>query len=465
MLDVALHSRLYGEDRTIMTRLIAHQPRFACGSWPQMVTAGAMLLACGTEPAVPDSAVRAEEPAAGASSSAQPGEELVRPVLSLEVPVAELLGGQSGVEGGCALSETIAEVAPDQQLEGFGYRVSDVLAFAEGTHTTELRWATLDPPDGASPGSEALSVELSLAGLATAQRGCGNSFQIPVSYHVRSASGALELEGLSMLMANRERAHLQAELRVESLPTWLAAASPVLNLATGMPVFALDLALFADQTLRGSFVARGTGMCQLAAWPVEPTCPNGRALDVNDPTHGPRVSELFQLLEVRSIPELSFSDGTLTELSLSVESSPVTACVGRSVDANGILRPGDVYSAPLQLRIQTADGRIDVVVPAQAAARFDAGAWSAPAFFTGGNVVAPAAGFGHLALEPLGLTGRAALLLSAGLSQGDLRISSFAPHSPALRDVVNPGCISVPTTLIGQEFAGVTSDVLSARWP
>lgn len=448
-----------------MTRRNAHRPGPARTSWAQLALAGASLtLACRVEPAAPASSATpgigvpaaVDGPAAG-----EPEDGVVGPPAP---PRLATLGGQSGVEGGCDVRETIPDITPEQQLDGFDYRVADVLAFVEGSHTTELRWATLDPPGGGGSSNEALSMELSMAGLATARLGCGRSFEIPVTYRVRSASGALELEGVSTLTATRERAQLQAELPVASLPSWLAAASSVLNLTSGTPVFALDLALFADRTVRGSFVARGTGMCRLAEWPVAPTCADGRALDVSDPAHGQRVSELFQLIGALSIPELSLSDGTLTELSLSIESAPTTACVARSVDAAGTVRPGAIYTAPLQLRLTTADGRIDVVVPAQASARWDAGAWSQPGFFTDDRVVAPAAGFGQLALEPLGLTGRAVLWLSGGRSQGDLSIASFAPRSAALRDVINAGCISVPTTLIGQEFAGVTSEVLSGRW-
>lgn len=368
------------------------------------------------------------------------------------------------MEGGCALLGTLENVLPHEQPDGFDYRVADVLGFVEGTRTVELRWATIDPPGGsASP--EELTVEVSLVGLATAQLGCGNSYSLPVSYRLRSASGALELEGVGTSYANRQHASLSVDFPADNLPSWLAAVSPVLNMTTATAGFSLYLAFTADETVHGSFAARGTGMCMLAAWPREPTCPDGRALDVDDPAHGTRLSELFQLIQPLNIPGLSFSDGTASELSLSIESPPQTACTRLNLEGNGLLRPGTIYEAPLELRLTTADGRIDVVVPAKASALWDAGEWSEPGFFTDGQLLAPSGGFGQLTLEPLGLSGRPALLLSARRAEGDLRISSFAPRSPELRDVINPGCLSVPATLVGQEFAGVQSEVLRARWP
>lgn len=446
-----------------MIQVFAHHPGLARGSWRQLLAgAASLVLACGAEPERSGGG----EPAGSESpSSTNPDEEAERvPVPSLDVPLATLLGGQSGVEGGCALLGSLENVMPHQYPDGFDYRVSDVLGFIEGTRTAELRWAAIDPPGGnASP--EELTVEVSLVGLAIAQYGCGNSYSFPVSYHLRSASGALELEGLGTMYANRQHASLSVDFPSESLPSWLAAASPVLNMTAGVPGFSLFLAFTSDQTVRGNFAARGTGLCTLAAWPVEPTCPDGRALDVDDPSHGARVSELFQLVQPLSIPGLSFSDGTLSELSLSIESPPQTACTRLDLAGNGFVRPGTIYEAPLQLRLTSADGRIDVVVPAKASALWSAGEWSEPGFFTDGPVLAPSGGFGQLVLEPLGLSGRPALLLSGRRAEGDLRIYSFAPHSAALRDVLNAGCINVPATLVGQEFAGVLSDVLSARWP
>jgi hypothetical protein len=217
---------------------------------------------------------------------------------------AELLGGQSGVEGdGCvdpALSTR--EVALDDALPALGYSPADVLAFTSDTRSASVRWATVDPPGASAVVAGTMQVELTYVGPARATlSSCGSHLELPVRFHVRSENGVLELEGTSTLGATRQGAWLQAQFPLLGTGEWAAAVRPVLDLGDTGAQFELALA-FSPTGMSGDFYIRGAGLCSLARWPAQ-SCQVG----VDDPEHGAGVRELLQHLQQApswNVPEL-----------------------------------------------------------------------------------------------------------------------------------------------------------------
>ena len=141
------------------------------GKWlPQLAAAG-LVVACGSDPV----AAPVSEPAGAGETltddgTLPDGTHTDDGTLFPDATTAELLGGQSGVEGGCfAPLQVVEDAAVDQVIERFGYRPLDVLAYVAGVHATTVRWGTVDPPVGAPTGGEALQVEIVYVGPTTAR--------------------------------------------------------------------------------------------------------------------------------------------------------------------------------------------------------------------------------------------------------------------------------------------------------
>lgn len=435
---------------------------------PALALAGLLLLGCGSDE------IGRNEPTDGPanrdSDAPSPGEVETTPdgdVLDL-LPQPDQLGGQSGVEGGCAISSIVENVAVDQSLEGLAFTPADVLAYAAGTHVTRLRWATFDPPGDGPSRTDALSIELDYIGPSRALFGCGGTLELPMSYRIRSEGGALRLEGEATLIANTRITLLRAQIPGESLPDWLNAATSVLNVG-GNTEFELELRI-SPQGMTGSFSVRsdgvtGTGgLCRLAVWPLNTAQAATPPLGVDDAQRGARVAELFASIEPLELTDLGFSDGVTSSLMVEPASTPHGAYLGLSIDANGNPRPVDVYRAPLALRLTTSDGRLDVRVPGVASAVLSQeGEWGPVRLYTDSPVLAPSFGFGRV--DVAGVTGRAVLQFSAALASGRLQLSSFQPRSPELRNVINPGCVDLGVSEFRSDFAGVSTPVLRAEWP
>lgn len=435
---------------------------------PALGLAGLLVLGCGS------AETGRNEPTEAADSrgpdAPSPDEVDTTPEGDLVdmLPQPELLGGQSGVEGGCAISSIVENVALDQSLEGLTFTPADVLAYAAGTHATRLRWATFDPPGDGPRRTDALSVELDYIGPSRALLGCAGLLELPMSYRIRSGGGALQLEGEATLQASAGISYLNVQIPGESLPDWLSAATSVLKVGANTD-FGLNLRI-SPQGMSGSFWVRADGVkqtggrCRLAVWPLDPAQAATPPLEVDDVQRGARVAELLASIDALEIADLGFSDGVTSSLTVAPASTPHGAYLGLSIDQNGVPRPVDVYHAPLALRLTTSDGRLDVRVPGMATAVLSQeGEWSPVRLRTDSPIVAPTFGFGHV--DVAGVSGRAVLEFSAALASGRLQLSSFQPRSPDLRNVINPGCVDLGVSEFGHDFAGVSTPVLRAQWP
>jgi hypothetical protein len=435
---------------------------------PALAVAGLLLLGCGSDETgldEPTNAAASRGPDAPSQDEIEmmPEDEVIGPM-----PQPELLGGQSGVEGGCAIASIVENVALDQSVDGLSFTPADVLAYAAGAHATRLRWATFDPPGDGPTRTDALSVELEYLGPSRARLGCGGLLELPMSYRMHSEGGALQLEGNATLQATAQISYLDVQIPGESLPDWLSAATSVLKVG-GDTDFVLELRLSA-QGMSGSFAVRADGVkntggvCRLAAWPLDPAEGATPPFGVDDAQRGARVAELLASIDALEIADLGFSDGVTTSLTVAPASTPHGAYLGLGIDANGLPRPVDVYHAPLALRLTTSDGRLDVRLPGVASAVLSQdGEWGPVRLYTDSPVVAPTSGFGHV--DVAGVSRRAVLDFSAARVNGSLHLSSFQPRSPELRDVMNPGCVDLGLSEFGHDFAGTSTPVTRAEWP
>ncbi len=369
---------------------------------------------------------------------------------------SELLGGQSGVEGGCQdLSPVVREVALDEMVGGF--RPADVLAYAVGTHSSRVRAYTVDPPDAFDENGE-ITVELELIGTPRWRTTvCGNQLELPVHYRLFSHDGSIDLESTNTMVTTDGRsARLGYFDQFPLSQDWATRVESVLNL-NGLEVFELVLN-FNAWGMSGRLRVRGVGSCTLIDWPSMP-CQIG----MDDPVYGERVRELVEHLESEpprwNATPFLWSDGGGTELTMHVASHQNSACI--RVDEAPDRQLSYYVQLPVELQVSTADGRVAAVLPAylNATTTHD-GRWSR--FSYRAEVAARHEALGTFAIPELD-GNRAVVRLAGDHASGRISIDSLTPVSDALRDT-NMGCVSVYAESNGVAAAGSITPLLFGGW-
>jgi hypothetical protein len=379
------------------------------------------------------------------------------PARFTDLSEAEVLGGQSGVEGdGCYDPDAhLEEVALDEVVDGI--TASDLLTYVAGTHSAQVRWASVDPPNAAGD-EETLNVEVSVDGPVQAMRSlCGQYFEIPVQFRAHSDSGALDFGGSSRLSATRDFAGLSATFALADAEGWRQQVESTFDLGTAP---SLELAIgFSPAGVSGSLAVRGAGMCVVAQWATE-TCRIG----VDDPEYGVRVRELVDHLEQApptwSSSQLRWTDDTVTQVQVELASKATTACVYSNTATDELVHHVVVS---VDLRVVTADGRLDVVLPAQLYAAVNADVeWSRFSFTV--EAVALPDELGHFDVGPFAEGDRVVVTASSDGVTGGIVLKRLTPRSSALREIVNIGCASAPFINEGRAQAGTVTDLIDGWW-
>jgi hypothetical protein len=374
-----------------------------------------------------------------------------------DLSASELLGGQSGVEGGCHdPSPVVREVGLDEDVGNF--RASDVLAYASGVRAAEMRWFTLPAPDGVSD-AELMTVELETIGAPQWWSSfCGSYLEIPVHYRVFSESGSIDVEATNVLRSIDGRtAHLGNVDQFPLNPDWTTRVESMLN-TNGLEVLELSLT-FDVSGMKGRLSVRGVGLCTVVEWPPLP-CQVG----VDDPVYGELVGELVQHLRSEpprwTVTPFEWSDGTQTELVIQVAENADEVCVGLQVAPNEQL--AYYVQLPAGLRVSTTDGRIDAVLPAYlAATAINDGRWSRFSFRA--ELTARREELGTFALPELDGDKRVVIRLSGDRESVSLSVDSLVPVSDELGEA-NVGCATAPAVADGLAGAGLVTPVLTGWW-
>lgn len=416
----------------------------ACGL---LATVGVLVNACGSR-----------------SETANDGTEFT------DLSPSELLGGQSGVEGGCHdPSPVVREVAVDENVGGF--RAADVLAYAAGTHSSRVRMYTIDPPDAFDENGE-ITVQLELIGNPQWRTTvCGNWLELPVRYRLVSTDGSIDVESTNTLIStDGHSAHFR---NVDQFPLgeeWATRVESVLN-TDGSEVFELGLT-FDPWGMRGGLAVRGVGLCTLVSWHSAAEQPSaaqsiGAELcqtGLDDPVHGERVRELVEHLDSETLHwnavPLQWNDGSETQISVQVVSHENNACVGLGNAFNGEL--SYYVQLPVGLRVSTTDERVAAVLPAYLSTTTTPdGRWSR--FSYRAELGARPDTLGTFAIAELDGNQRAVIILAGDNESGSISIESLTPVSDELRDT-NIGCVSTNASSNGVAAAGSVVPVLFGVW-
>jgi hypothetical protein len=366
-----------------------------------------------TQPQDPPSAAMAGAEASGASGSqAQAGG-------SAGTPVEQEPGDQGAGTGAddeppadageappdpCQPTFTVLDsIDADTQFE---YRAADILAFAAGTHATQISWqpvanrvfsATYTPETG----EHGLTVAVRYAGgevrvmrrepdplsLVEPGSGCGRGstwLEIDVELEVTSDGGALaERRAASLIVHNRLWATIASPgPRRETTCNVLAAdefGGSFEVAVTEPPDYALRevcLELYVSPAgvvggMWGTIEQRPPNQDDLATGEIDLAnigragCERvgGAAIDVDDATFGTPGRSLLDVITSVTTLEGTWQDGTSSEFTLAIEHDG-PACTST-------FAIGGWMQLQSQLRIESADGRLDATWPVDVMAEPD----------------------------------------------------------------------------------------------
>jgi hypothetical protein len=358
--------------------------------------------------------------------------------------------------------------------ETVGKSPTELGAELSGVHTTDVEWTqVIADPFEEMETTEPLEVTLAYGGSARLYPGCGNRLELDMDVQLRSRSGALDWEGAVALgVSGTGPATAHAELRLAfggewppsvqpgSLDRWLLGLRPAARAPIGG--FALDLRLESSGVQgRFSALAQGGTSCALGTWPAARRCGLGEtSMDPQTLFRGLRAEFVTDELRTRELPaKARWTDtGALTDMTVRFVADEGDACVSGDKTGSGAVS----YQVLGQLRVTTADGRIDIALPARAETQSAVVGWSTVRVRTLQDLVEAPNGVQGWQLASntrpvLSYTEREELT-TGGVVQalGGLDVLAFAPSSAEV-NTSNPLCGP-------SEFWGIASPVASALY-
>jgi hypothetical protein len=321
-----------------------------------------------------------------------------------------------------------------------------VLAYAEGTHVTDVRWAGWSgQAAGSEPAELVVTIDADDDGVLE-HSGCGNYFEIPATLGLTSNDGLLELEtDATLTTRSGDLAWVGAQLPRTTLEDWNARLDPLLREGDA-DEYRLSLAVRPD-AVSGFFYVRGrsaSATCQVAAWPSDRVCRDGvKQLALSETVRGVAPLDLIANFEGLMTAEVP-ADGTTpsSELSVALESPGAAYCLHEDVsDASGGATDQVIVEVPLPAHLTTSDGSLDLWVSVNLSATLSATGEVLGSHIQSSGLALPqtTAAWGIAAPDVAGVK----LVISE--VRGSLEVSKFSPEStPFTSGDVTGSCLNAP---------------------
>jgi len=243
-----------------------------------------------------------------------------------------------------------------------------------------LRWTTISPPDTAATADDPATIDIAFLGTSRLFTTCGNA-ELDLQVRLRSDSGVLDITVPAVLKATTSRLddmQVTATFPLDTLPKWSAV---VQSFSRPLPrAFQLRLGFF-DGIISGEFavLAPRTAQCALARFPTTTQCePGERSIPGDQLIAGLRAQYVLDALPaVEAAKNLFWEDTrTITQVSLDFTSASNEACVIQGPASTAAGTPTYQYGLLGQVRVTTADRRVDITLPARAETLSGDGDWS-----------------------------------------------------------------------------------------
>lgn len=299
------------------------------------------------------------------------------------VAVAGCLGGETGDPGadetGAGCIDTVTVLPSATADSPLGFTAADALAHAEGTFVDSLHWIAADgvvygPESGPSTitttvayeGGEVRFVDSEIDPAALVGIDCPDRIEVDVAVTVSSSGGALAETFTAPLRAVDERhASIIQSIEPASLGGSLTASDDGGLTFAGVSIEAG----FSDAGRHGEVIAFFEGesggvssvaRAEIARWPSSAGCedPTAIAVGLADRFFSFSGNDALTLASSTMDVPATWRDGTTTTVALGVTAASDVACV-----RTGTASDGDRLSLRGNLRIVSADGRVDGVLP------------------------------------------------------------------------------------------------------
>jgi hypothetical protein len=305
------------------------------------------------------------------------------------------------VEGDTSCELDLVEVDPAGFEASHGFDPSELIALAEGTRVTSLRWTAITNPGATTRDTDPLEVELRYAGAMRFYPRCEHFAELDMSVSLRSG-GTLQLETAATLTSTRrDQARIHATVPLVALPQLTEAAAAITSAATS---FELDMEIAGGQ-LYGDFSMRGRlARCPLASWPSARACVTHETpVDAKALHHGLKGDYLVEAWQdMPKTQRVSWLDGSETELGFEFVPTGDEACTlgpYRQDGDGGNLRM--TYSLPGEVHVATTDGKVNIRFPGRLSTSGYDGDWSELQLTSDGRDIAPPSGLGTLDFDAL----------------------------------------------------------------
>ncbi|HEX6245917.1 MAG TPA: hypothetical protein VFZ61_33560 [Polyangiales bacterium] len=266
-------------------------------------------------------------------------------------------GGQTGSEGSCQIGRS----------DALGFSSEDLRALVEGTHRGTLGYIQAIPPlprlDVSAEPQRDMQVNVRFLGEARTHLDCGGRMDQDVEVTLAFDEPELDVIFEQTVSAfSTEIAVFQIELGAEVIEAMQLPGVPEVRNASTL------ILAFTPQGLRGRIQLNDTCGGMLVV-PDDARCeqPFRPEVDVEQPVYGVRPTDVVQAaLQALSAQEdlpLQWDDGSSSTLSVEILEQPSYACGDWATLAE--IKSDAKFEAPLRVRLRTADGRMDLAMPAR----------------------------------------------------------------------------------------------------